>query len=152
MEQQSKSEPFEYDVARLDGSEEGTRFEARTPYRQIIYEGKTEKEAIGWMLADMVRLGRDGSIHPDYPHRPGVPPIQHALSLLTEQLAFEIDTRRQGFSDAAATLGQTKNGGLSPSDMTYQQVADASPMFQRRNEVIAGLATAIAALARVKEL
>jgi hypothetical protein len=124
---------FEYSVVQ-----KGTSFEASIPYRQIVWLGNTEREAIGSMMRGIAQLARDGSLNPDCPSRTGSPPVQFALDVLTEELGRAVELRREDAVDASASLGQ-------PALL-------ATPDFARRNEVVSGIATAIAALARVKEL
>lgn len=111
-------------------------YEATTPYRNCVWTGYSQEEAVGAMLKGVAEMARDGSINPARPADLGAPPIQHAIELLTERLMWQSDRRRE------KVVG---GGPLSP-------VSDYITAIARDNEILAGLATAIAALARVKDL
>lgn len=123
----------------------------KTPYRQIAYIGATYEEVIGSMLHSMARLARDGSLNPARPDEPGVPPVQHALSVLSERLQWHLGERNRHLHQAHENLrmnGQplpdVPRGGIFHEQCLVGTV--------RCNEVIAALGTAIAALARVRDL
>lgn len=119
----------------------GGMFIARTPYRHVDYEAETREKAIGSMLRGMVEMGRDGALHPDCPTKPGtLAPLQHVMNILTEKLEWNLARR----ADLLFAHYQTHPGGSDD----YPQ----DPKLARYNEVIAGISTGIAALARVKEL
>lgn len=130
--------PFKYQVVQQDGG-----YFASTPYRQVYYHGDTAEEAIGFMLRGMAELGRNGAIDPDEPERPGAPPVQHALTVLVRRLTWQLERRREKLEHAGATPGD---------DAALMELVNKHAEFTRDNEIIAGLATAVAALARVKEL
>jgi hypothetical protein len=66
---------FEFSVKQAevgDGCEPAPgKYEARTPYRDVVWFGDTEQEAIGCMLRGLCELGRSGALNPDDPHAPG---------------------------------------------------------------------------------
>jgi hypothetical protein len=129
----SKREPATASIDAYD------HYEARVPYRDITFVGKTFEEAIGAMLKGVALLARDGSFNPAQPQRLGAPPIQHAIELLTERLSWQTERRRKKMPT---------NRGDWPVPSDEQTVASVA----RDNDIIAALATAIAALARVKDL
>ena len=157
---------FEYRVEKRNHGDEahpGFLYEASIPYRGIVWIGQTEEEAIGCMLKGVAELSWQGSLDPNAPHRPGRPPIQQALQLLEQALSYSLERRREKIE--AANNGYL----LSDPDMMHAQTIDLKNLstkpvvtseapllndasFLRNNEIIAGLATAIAALGRVKEL
>lgn len=126
---------FEYEVKAA-----AVGFEARTPYRDIVYWGDTEKEAIGAMLKGVAELAWKGHLHPEQPERKGSPPLQHAMQILADHLSWQLERRRERIDDS--------HDVLEGSTAETQCVADLA----RRNELICGLATSIAALARIKAL
>lgn len=133
----------------IEKKTESGLFEAKTPYREVVWLGETEEEAIRSMLYGVAELARSGAMDPDRPHSKGVPPIQHALNILSRALAWEIDCRRQRAYDVATLREDADLGNeVAPEGTAARVDADLA----RRNEVIAGIATAVAALARVKEL
>lgn len=122
---------FKYNV-QLDKSRDV--YVSSVPYRQVECEGATEKDAIGNLIEMVADLAYTGKIDPSDPGRVGCHPIQHVLNVLTDRLTWELD-RRQDCAEHH-----------SDDDVVALQQTAA------RNEVIAGLSTAIAALARVKAL
>lgn len=131
---------FEYSVAKK--TENGREFfEASTPYRQVVWIGDTESDAIGRMMFGVAELSRSGSIDPKNPFLPGSPSVQHLLSLLVEQLQWHEERRREDIQHSPEQ---------GPGDTGAPLLRD--PGFIRRNEILAALATSMAALARVKEL
>ena len=127
---------FEYEVKPAAAG-----FEARTPYRQVVYLGETEREAIGAMLKGVAELAWRGHLHPEHPERQGSPPLQHAMQILADHLSLELERRRDRIEDCSAEP-------VDDSAAQTQCIADLG----RRNEIISGLATSIAALARIKAL
>ncbi len=133
-----------YRVGGLDFSvtkqDDGT-FCAFLADRACGFDGATEHEAIANLVQGAAELARAGHIDPRNPKAPGVPPLQHVLTLLQEKLAWHVEQR-----GAHIRLG-------GPND-PFQLKPEAlkNDQWQRHNEVISGLATAVAALARVKEL
>lgn len=119
-------------------------FEAEVPYRQITWGGATEAEAVGAMLHGVAELARRGSIHADHPERPGVTPIQHAMTILSEHLDWHVERRREQIDHTNRKQNETPD--------SHDVELPNNPRLNRLNEIISGLATAIAALARVKEL
>jgi hypothetical protein len=122
---------FDYEV-----KETATGFEASTPYRQVVYLGETEEEAIGAMLKGVAELAWYGSMDPADPDRKGCSPLQHTMSILCNHLRRHLERRRERI------------------DASYDQELEAQlgADLARTNEVIGGLATSIAALARIKAL
>jgi len=119
-------------------------FVASLPFREVFVEGGTKDEALGGLLREYCRLGRVGSIDPACPEKRGMPPIQHVLGLLEEQLQREVRNRRD-------LIEMRQNAGCAtPVDDPYTELLE-DPPFKRQNDVIAALGTAIAALARVRE-
>lgn len=127
---------FAYEVKPV-----GAGFEARTPYRQVVYWGETEKDAIGAMLKGVADLAWKGHLHPEQPERKGSPPLQHAMNILADHLSWHLERRRERIDDCS-------------SEPVEDSVAESQCLTEltRRNEVISGLATSIAALARIKAL
>ena len=137
---------------RLETRElESGQWDANLPFRGVYAQGSSKDEAIGGLFRVYCQLARDGSFNPHFPQRVGAPPIQHAIEILEELLRFHTTCRFDDWREHAGECdppskpepgSETTAGGLYTRD----------PRFNRRNEVISGLATAIAALARVKEL
>jgi len=131
--------------------QEGDAWSARLTFRQVWAQGKTKEEALAALTRIYCELSRDGSFNPKRPHHVGAPPIQHAIEILQELLAFHTscrydDWREQALQDEAAPRESGQDEATAGGNYTRD------PRFARRNEVISGLATSIAALARVKEL
>lgn len=137
---------FEYTLRKAESPRPDGRpiYEVTTPYRQIIWAGDTPEEAIGTAMRGLAELAREGKLDPECPARRGVPPIQHAMRILADQLAWHIDRRREQieFVNEKADERPDSNDIEMPN----------SPRLNRLNEIISGLATSVAALARVKEL
>lgn len=114
-------------------------FEAATPYRACVYQGETAEAAVGALLLGVGLLSRDGHMNPEHPTAKGVPPIQHAISVLSEKLVWHSERRREHLTN------ESTSGLDAPDDAAIQRIA-------RDNEIISALATSIAALARVKDL
>jgi hypothetical protein len=146
------SDGFKYKVEPCGGEMAG--FQASIPFRQVFWMGNTPEEATSRMLRGIAKLARDGSLDPDDPERMGCPPIQHVLGLLTRSLVWQLDRRREKIDFAnrnSVPLSTTiEDSKMSPTDIHQPPMLD--PQFHRDNEILSGLATAIAALARVKEL
>lgn len=134
--------PFEYKVEQFQSKPE--IWHATTPYRQIVWAGETREEAIGMMLRGFAELARGGSLDPANPHRIGETDMQHAMACLTTALARHVERRREQIEF------QNERQGKPDKPQAYDQLDPQS--FNRLNEIISGLATSIAALARVKEL
>ena len=134
---ENRVENYEYTIEKYK-----QEYHVRIPYRALVWIGDTPELAIGSMLRGVAKLARDGSMDPDYPSKPGEPAIQHAISVLTEELSRHVSSRRDMIADEPFKLASQ---GAS-SDLA------SKPAFSRRNELVSGIATAIAALARVKEL
>lgn len=136
-------------VERTEPSEP-FRYEASLPFRQVICEGDTEASAVASLMRSYCEMARAGSFNPHSPFNRGAPTIQHVMSLLMEELGRQLQyrysdwehmTQTEEVHDQAVEL-ETPAGGAWTKN----------PAFARRNEVISGLSTALAALARVKEL
>jgi hypothetical protein len=115
-----------------------TYYSGATPYRQAVFMGASVEEVIASMLFGFASLARNGSINPSQPAEPGDPPIQHAMSILTDRLAWQIERRHGNIHDA------------EPADVVTH--GEVTPDTVRCGEIIAALGTAIAALARVRDL
>lgn len=150
-ENKSGTDPWPFLVKEV-GYGDGTHdFTASLPFREgVEFKGATRDEAIGNLIRGYAELAWEGFVNPYAPHRRGVPAIQHVLEILVTRLEFEAGLRRSDWQEnvltvenvAAAQERQTTAGGAWLD----------TPQFKRRNDVISGIATAIAALARVKEL
>lgn len=116
-------------------------FYATTPYRSCAYMGGTKEEAIGSLLMGVGLLSRDGHFNPNEPESMGVPPIQHAIDVMSERLCWQIDRRREKVAEAQRRLA-------GPGD----QLVELPNSISRDSDVVSALSTAIAALARVKDL
>lgn len=116
--------------------ENGARvYAASLPYRDIEAEAKDPEEAKHNLLMYYCGLARSGAFNPEHPRSSGESPIQHAMTVLCERLTKLVKER-----DQQAVLSD-EAGKLSP---------DAAAVFALGNEKIAGIATAIAALGRIK--
>ena len=115
-------------------------YEASMPYRACIYQGDTPEAALGALLLGVGLMGRDGHMNPEQPTVKGVPPVQHAISILAEKLVWHSERRREHLTNEPTA------GLMEPdSDAAFQRIS-------RDNDIISSLATSIAALARVKDL
>jgi hypothetical protein len=155
-----QNKPFDFEVFPAPEGSETPGYVARTPYRQVFYCGDTEHEAIGHMLRGVAQLAREGYLNPNDPESKGVPPLQHVLSLLTEFLVKNV-AQRQEIIETARWVTETtprtteyvESKGYDPSIPVEDNRKNlTNPDFLRLNEIISGISTAIAALARVKEL
>jgi hypothetical protein len=134
---------------------ESGMWDAHLPFRRVYAQGSSKEEALAGLVRVYCQLARDGSFNPHFPQRVGAPPIQHAIEILNEILKFHVTSRYDDWRDLASECdhpaddrGAAKPGEETTAGGRYTR----DPRFNRRNEVISGLATAIAALARVKEL
>jgi hypothetical protein len=118
---------FKYNV-QLDKSRDV--YVATVPYRHIEWEGATETDAIGNLIKGVADLAYTGSLDPEDPERMGCRPLQHVMNVLTDRVTWQLEQRQY----------------------TIETSDDDSVNISYHNEVIAGLATAIAAIARVKAL
>ena len=133
---------FEYEVRRSsDSNAPEFAYEARAPYRNVVYVGRTPEEALAALLQGFSLLSRDGSLNPEIPYERGAPPVQHAIEVLAARLRWQVDRRREH-------LRQTEEAVPSTLELRERMLAAT----QQDNEVISALATSIAALARVKDL
>lgn len=128
-------------------------YEASTPYRAVVYQGATPEEALAALLKGHCLLSREGAINPNSPYEPGSPPIQHAVHILTERLVSAVERRKDhllmsGYAENPAHVGALTVNGISDDELNEQLLRSVA----RDNEVVSSLATAIAALARVKDL
>jgi hypothetical protein len=126
-------------VVTVDRMGSADKFYASLPFRQVRYEAATAEDARANLMRDYCLLSRRGSFDPNNPNAEGVPMLQHVLEVLQEELDERLKSRRECTRRDEAT-------DTPGSDPAYDDVAS------KRSEVIAGLATAIAALARVKAL
>jgi len=131
-------------------------FQASTPYRACFYEGKTAEEALARLLLGFCLLSREGAINPNAPEYPGAPIVQHAIHILTERLLWNVEQRQRhlvmsGYFDNPEGIPKTT---LSAEDFPGPEAMNEQAIraVARDNEVVSTLATAIAALARVKDL
>ena len=113
-------------------------FEAATPYRGCVYQGDTCEQAIGRLLLGVAILSREGSFDPHHPESNGTPIIQHAMTILTERMVWQLARRREHL-----------DGNVDPNQMVDPAAVQA---VARDNEIVSALGTAVAALARVKDL
>lgn len=178
---------FEWQVKKLEAGKhyelkEGqTRrdyHEASTPYRMCVYAGESAEEAVAALMKGMSLLSREGAINPSNPHAIGAPPIQHAISILTERLLWAVDQRQNhlvmgGYADSPGNIWPSPYAGARYAADDKQKPEEsqdpAAKLAARRaqeeafneqmvktvardNEVVSALATAIAALARVKDI
>ncbi len=133
-------------------------FQASTPYRAVFYSADTAEDALGCLLKGMCHLSREGAINPSNPLRPGAPPIQHVIHILTERLLQMVEHRQ----DHLVMSGYTPDPAhISAPELSAEHLKRPAPeelneqlvrAVARDNEVISALATSIAALARVKDL
>lgn len=130
---------FGYEVRRC-----GDEVQASIPYRQIVWIGKSREEAIGELLRGVAELARAGSLDPKQPQRRGATPLQHVMSILEEQLAWHLERRREQIEH----LNRKERERPDANDVELP----VDQRLNRLNEIISGLSTGIAALARVKEL
>lgn len=118
-------------------------FAAAAPYRDITCEGKTDQEAIGRLIDYYMRLARSGAIDPRDLTAPGCGPIGHVMSVLAEHLARCVENRKY--------LANTNPDGTQREGDEHD-FGVPSQIVLLRNRQIAGIATAIASLARVESL
>lgn len=118
------------------------RYEAFTPYRQVTYVGTTREEAIAVMLFGVAELARNGDFNPHAAMDKGSPPLQHAMEVLETRLQWHL-TRRKEYLESY----QDEHPAAHVDDVSVFQGGAG-----RHNEAIISLGTAIAALARVKDL
>ena len=128
-------------------------FEASSRYRAVVYQGSTPEEALAALLKGHCLLSREGAINPNDPYAQGSPPIQHAVHILTERLVSAVERRKEhlvmgGYAENPAHVGALAVNGMSGEELGEQLLRAVA----RDNEVVSALATAIAALARVKDL
>lgn len=126
----------------LNGVKYAEEYEAWTPFRQITYVGKTREEAIAHMLFGVAELARKGSFNPADPTAKGSTPIQHVMEVLHERLAWHLEQRK-------ATIESER---LDKGDFRDSDTSLFNGQVGRHNEAVTSLSTAIAALARVKDL
>jgi hypothetical protein len=144
---------FEYEVKQTEHG-----FEARTPYREIVYLANTEREAIGGMLKGVAELAWKGSLDPAAPTRVGSPPLQHTMDILCDHLQWHLERRRERIEDSHSERfgdpGDSDAGrfGGAPDSSETLWAQGCYSDLARTNEVISGLATSIAALSRIKAL
>jgi hypothetical protein len=105
----------------------------------LIYCGKTEHEAIAWMLGGVAELGWKRYLDPEDPsHYSGVSsdPIQHCLELLAEVQVATLAERRSYLRSEYA-------GTVPKNPVSEREKA-------RLSELAGNISTAMAALARIK--
>lgn len=118
-------------------------YQAWTPFRNITYVGTTREEAISAMLFGVAELARNGSFNPNDPMAKGSPPLQHAMEVLQARLEWHLARRKEyvdQYYEATGTSVPESNPNLFAGE------------GGKNNEAIISLGTAIAALARVKDL
>jgi hypothetical protein len=128
------------DEAAADVNDGKPYYVAATPYRHVVWNGETPEAAIGSMMRSLAMYARSGHMNPKYPCEPGDPPIQHVMNILSERLAWQIERRHDNLSEAAR---ESELSDVQP---------ELTPKAARSSDIIAALSTAIAALARVKDL
>jgi hypothetical protein len=116
------------------------KFYASLPFRQVFFEGATADDALACLVRGYCELSRNGSFNPGNPDARGVPMLQHVLEILQEELNSRLQLRR------GCVLPERKEDDTPANEPVYDDTTS------KRSDVIAGLATAIAALARVKAL
>lgn len=145
------------------GDESGTAevWQAELPFRSIRGEGSSPDEAVATLFRTYCELSRTGAFTPHNPDAKGVPPVQHVLNVLSEMLQGEIHNRNSNReftyendmrADDEQSTANTRPGRAAGGAPTWGSAYRDHHVFTRDNQVISGLATAIAALARVKEL
>lgn len=144
-------------------------YEASLPYRAIVYQGDTAEEALGNLLKGVCQLSREGAINPSNPFSAGSPPIQHAIHILTERLLLTVERRQDHLLMSGYAENPMHVGALTISGFAAEGGDDSHSAATRRgeaeqlgeqllravsrdNEIVSALATAIASLARVKDL
>lgn len=143
-------------------------FEASTPYRACYFRGDSPEEALACLIKGMCDLSRQGAINPRSPHTVGSPPIQHAIHILTERLLLCVEQRRDHLVMGGYATDPTHVGAIRLTAASEASEAKDDEQSKRRreesaaegllratardNEIVAALATAISALARVKDL
>jgi hypothetical protein len=115
-------------------SQSSDRVSIRCPYRELVVEGDSLNDAVGQALKLYCELGARGSINPEHPDRPGGNVIQHVMSVLSKAMESAIELRR-GCGPVVDSDGNITNPHAA--------------VFSQRNQEISGLATALAAVARV---
>lgn len=128
-------------------TEDGTSaamYEAWTPYRMVTYDGTTREEAIASLLFGVADLARQGAFNPHDAMAKGSPPLQHTMEILQERLNWHMAQRKDCIE--TTTTQNDENGQVMRADEVLMSTAG------RHNEAIISLGTAIAALARVKDL
>lgn len=110
-------------------------WEASLPFRGVSAVAATEAAAVGGLVRVYAEMSRSGRFNPARPHEKGEPMIQHVIGVLTDHLRDLVDGRGH-FADEDEDV----RGALP------------GPEVLRRSESIAAVATAIAALGRVKGL
>jgi len=173
---------FEWQVKKLEAGKhyelkEGqTRriyFEASTPYRHCVYAGESAEEAVAALMKGMALLSREGAINPNNPHGVGAPIIQHAMEVLSERLLWNVEQRQNhlvtgGYADSpgniwpspyssaryASAFPEGEDQGGAKSKQAREEAFNEQMVraVARDNEIVSALATAIAALARVKDI
>lgn len=137
-------------------------FEASTPYRAVFYRADSAEEALACLLKGFSVLSREGALNPNNPTRAGSPPIQHAIHILTERLLQMVEHRQNNLFMSGYASNPAHVGAHVPSEVltaehfpgpTKEDELNEQMMraIARDNEIIAALATAVAALARVKD-
>lgn len=147
-------------------------YEASAPYRAVFYRGDTPENALACLMKGLCHLSREGALNPSNPYRPGSPPIQHAIHILTERLLQMVEHRQDhlfmsGYAENPDHVGAipldsiSRDTGSAGDDEQSKKAREeraenlerqALHAVSRDNEVIAALATAVSALARVKDL
>lgn len=140
-------------------------YQASTPYRLVFYQAETPEMALAALLKGVCILSRDGAMNPHNPNRAGSPPIQHAITILTERLMQVVESRHDhlfmsGYAENPAHVGAIPIGNSADDETDPRAQALTAEIMNeqmmraiaRDNEVISALATAVAALARVKDL
>lgn len=150
----SKCTAFEFTVRELtkdhftyEPRPDELGYQGSTPYRQIVYHGQTPEEVIGAMLHDMAELAWRGHLNPGDPEQKGAPPLQHVMQILSYSLEWHIERRKEQIE-----VDNSRNPDGVPAPDPNDMRLPTSPRLNRLNEIISGLGTAIAALARIKEL
>lgn len=147
---QSRPDPGNWtlEIKASAGAHETQRFFASLPFRDVVGEGATVEEAAGDLLRAYARLAYYGSLDPEAPNDVGAPPLQHVMNILQRLLQKRLLQRFEDWRDRS--IDAHAEAGFPEATAGSNWTKD--PIFARTNEVLSGIATAIAALARIKEL
>lgn len=121
---------FRYFVNKLPNGMYAAVVPAPTSLAKVA---STPYKAIELLVRELCARSRSGRWNPHYPRAQGSPPIQHAIELLQEHLAVEVANRKR--------LAASK----------WNAEGSKAESYSGASEVVSSIATATAALGRVKE-